>query len=86
MTCQIILEESDQLWIPTFKTWRLNERHYGALVGKNKDEMAREFGADQVKRWRRDYYEMPPLVEETILIAVTHNWQIKTFLMEKICK
>ena len=47
--------------------------------------MAREFGADQVKRWRRDYYEMPPLVE-TILIAVTHNWQIKTFLMEKICK
>ena len=64
MTCQIILEESDQLWIPKFKTWRLNERHYGALVGKNKDEMAREFGADQVKRWRRDYYEMPPLVEE----------------------
>ena len=62
LTCQIILEESDQLWIPTFKTWRLNERHYGALVGKNKDEMAREFGADQVKRWRRDYYEMPPLV------------------------
>lgn len=55
---------SDQLWIPTFKTWRLNERHYGASVGKNKDEMAREFGADQVKRWRRDYYEMPPLVEE----------------------
>ena len=51
LTCQIILEESDQLWIPTFKTWRLNERHYGALVGKNKDEMAREFGADQVKRW-----------------------------------
>ncbi len=45
LTCQIILEESDQLWIPTFKTWRLNERHYGALVGKNKDEMAREFGA-----------------------------------------
>ena len=32
LTCQIILEESDQLWIPTFKTWRLNERHYGALV------------------------------------------------------
>lgn len=64
LTCQIILEESDQLWIPKFKTWRLNERHYGALVGKNKDEMAREFGADQVKRWRRDYYEMPPLVEE----------------------
>ncbi len=48
LTCQIILEESDQLWIPTFKTWRLNERHYGALVGKNKDEMARKFGADQV--------------------------------------
>lgn len=34
LTCQIILEESDQLWIPKFKTWRLNERHYGALVGK----------------------------------------------------
>ena len=63
ITCQEVLDACDQLWIPTEKTWRLNERHYGALVGKNKDEMKAEFGAEQVKRWRRGFYQMPPLVE-----------------------
>lgn len=63
VTCQEVLEACDQLWLPVEKTWRLNERHYGALVGKNKDEMKAEFGAEQVKRWRRGYYQLPPLVE-----------------------
>ena len=63
ITCQEVLEACDQLWLPVEKTWRLNERHYGALVGKNKEEMTAEFGAEQVKRWRRGYYQMPPLVE-----------------------
>lgn len=63
ITCQEVLEACDQLWLPVEKTWRLNERHYGALVGKNKDEMKAEFGAEQVKRWRRGYYQLPPLVE-----------------------
>lgn len=60
-TCELILEESDQLWVPETKTWRLNERHYGDLVGKNKDEMAAKYGKEQVKKWRRGFYEMPPL-------------------------
>lgn len=64
LTCQIVLEASNQLWIPTYKTWRLNERHYGTLVGENKDEMAERFGKEQVQRWRRDFYEMPPLASE----------------------
>lgn len=64
ITCQEVLEACDQLWLPVEKTWRLNERHYGALVGKNKDEMKAEFGAEQVKRWRRGYYQLPPLVEQ----------------------
>lgn len=63
ITCQEVLEACDQLWLPVEKTWRLNERHYGALVGRNKEEMTAEFGAEQVKRWRRGYYQMPPLVE-----------------------
>ncbi len=64
ITCQEVLESCDQLWIPTEKTWRLNERHYGALVGKNKDEMKRQFGEEQVKRWRRGFYQLPPFVEQ----------------------
>lgn len=60
-TCNIILEESDQLWIPVFKTWRLNERHYGDLQGLNKKETAEKFGDDKVKQWRRSYDVLPPL-------------------------
>lgn len=63
-TAEIILGESGQLFVSETKTWRLNERHYGALVGVNKDEMVRQFGKEQVKRWRRGYRELPPLVEE----------------------
>ncbi len=63
ITCQTVLEACDQLWLPVDKTWRLNERHYGALVGKNKEQMATKYGPEQVKKWRRGYYEMPPLQE-----------------------
>lgn len=61
LTSQLVLEASDQLWVPLIKTWRLNERHYGALIGKNKDEMTAIYGAEQVKKWRRGYFKMPPL-------------------------
>lgn len=60
-TAETILYEADAAFVPEYKTWRLNERHYGALVGKNKDQMAKEFGAAQVKKWRRDFDEVPPL-------------------------
>lgn len=67
ITCQTVLEVCDQLYIPVTKSWRLNERHYGALVGRNKKQMEKEFGAEQVKKWRRGYYEMPPRLEQNQL-------------------
>lgn len=63
-TSQLALEEMNQLYLAVQKTWRLNERHYGALVGKNKTEMKKEYGEEQVKKWRRGYREVPPLVSE----------------------
>ncbi|MBF2574491.1 2,3-diphosphoglycerate-dependent phosphoglycerate mutase [Listeria welshimeri] len=63
-TLNYVLEESDQMWIPVNKSWRLNERHYGALQGLNKQETAEKYGADQVQKWRRSYDTLPPLLEE----------------------
>lgn len=57
-----ILSEMNLLWLPVFKSWRLNERHYGALQGLNKKEMAEEFGIEQVKIWRRSYDVVPTLL------------------------
>ncbi len=59
-TLNIALEEMDLDWIPVVKTWRLNERHYGALQGLNKSETAAKYGEDQVKVWRRSYDTPPP--------------------------
>jgi 2,3-bisphosphoglycerate-dependent phosphoglycerate mutase len=59
-TLHIVLDEMDMLWIPDHKSWRLNERHYGALQGLNKAETAAKFGEDQVKEWRRSYDIPPP--------------------------
>jgi 2,3-bisphosphoglycerate-dependent phosphoglycerate mutase len=54
------LDTLDQSWLPVFKHWRLNERHYGALQGLNKADMAKEYGDDQVLLWRRSYDVPPP--------------------------
>lgn len=62
-TLHYALEGSDQLWIPETKTWRLNERHYGALQGQNKAEAAEKWGDDQVHTWRRSYDILPPLLD-----------------------
>src|SRR5436190_17723421 len=59
-TCWIALDELDRLWIPTIRSWRLNERHYGALQGLNKAETAAKHGEAQVKIWRRSYDIPPP--------------------------
>ncbi|HTB35351.1 MAG TPA: 2,3-diphosphoglycerate-dependent phosphoglycerate mutase [bacterium] len=59
-TLHYALEEMGELWIPTVKDWRLNERHYGALQGLNKSETAAKHGEDQVKIWRRSYDVPPP--------------------------
>lgn len=59
-TLWVALDELDQMWIPVYRTWRLNERHYGALQGLNKAETADKFGEAQVKVWRRSYDIQPP--------------------------
>ena len=61
-TLDIALEELNQLWVPVEKTWRLNERFYGALQGLNKAETAIKYGEEQVQKWRRDPNEHPPAV------------------------
>jgi 2,3-bisphosphoglycerate-dependent phosphoglycerate mutase len=55
-----VLDELDLVWIPVHRSWRLNERHYGALQGLNKAETAEKFGEAQVKIWRRSYDIRPP--------------------------
>ncbi|HLQ78632.1 MAG TPA: 2,3-diphosphoglycerate-dependent phosphoglycerate mutase [Terriglobia bacterium] len=59
-TLWLAMEEMDRMWIPVQNTWRLNERHYGALQGLNKLETVQRYGADQVKVWRRSYDTPPP--------------------------
>jgi 2,3-bisphosphoglycerate-dependent phosphoglycerate mutase len=59
-TLDIALDEVDNLWIPVQKSWRLNERFYGALQGLNKAETAIKYGAELVQKWRRDPHEHPP--------------------------
>lgn len=59
-TTNLVLMEIGQEYIPVHKSWRLNERSYGDLVGKNKKEVVRQYGGEQVKRWRRSYDEPPP--------------------------
>jgi 2,3-bisphosphoglycerate-dependent phosphoglycerate mutase len=62
-TADATLEEMERSWIPVYRTWRLNERHYGALTGLNKAETAAEYGDDKVKIWRRSYDVPPPPFE-----------------------
>ena len=59
-TLWIVLDGLDRMWIPVVHTWRLNERHYGALQGLNKEETAQRFGDEQVRLWRRSYSIRPP--------------------------
>jgi len=59
-TLWIVMEEMDLMWIPVVRSWRLNERHYGALQGLNKAETAKEHGEEKVNIWRRSYDVRPP--------------------------
>ena len=62
-TLDIVLDEMDLEWLPVMKSWKLNERHYGALQGLNKAETAEKYGEDQVKIWRRSYDVPPPALD-----------------------
>lgn len=64
-TLWLTLEEMDLMWIPVHRSWKLNERHYGALQGLNKAETAKKYGDDQVLIWRRSYDTPPPAVEKS---------------------
>ena len=64
-TLWLTLDEMDRTWLPVHKSWRLNERHYGALQGLNKADMAKQYGDEQVLVWRRSYDTPPPALEAT---------------------
>jgi 2,3-bisphosphoglycerate-dependent phosphoglycerate mutase len=72
-TLDLVLREMDGLWLPVTKDWRLNERHYGALTGLNKQEMIEEVGAEQVKIWRRSYDIPPPPLPADSPCDVSHD-------------
>jgi 2,3-bisphosphoglycerate-dependent phosphoglycerate mutase len=63
-TLWTVLEEMDLMWLPVHRSWRLNERHYGALQGLNKAETVERFGNEQVRIWRRSYAVPPPALSE----------------------
>ena len=64
-TLWIVLDVMDLMWIPVYRSWHLNERHYGALQGQNKSEIATQFGEEQVLIWRRSYDIRPPSLKKT---------------------
>lgn len=68
-TAELALRALDRSWIPVHRSWRLNERHYGALQGKGKKETSAEYGVDQVKIWRRSYDTPPPPLDEPTRLA-----------------
>lgn len=72
-TTHLILEYSNQLWIPVEKSWRLNERHYGSLTGSNKDEAVKKFGEEQVHMWRRSYDALPPMMPKNSPYSAHHD-------------
>jgi 2,3-bisphosphoglycerate-dependent phosphoglycerate mutase len=63
-TADIALDAADRLWLPVRRSWRLNERHYGALQGKNKAQTREEFGEEQFMTWRRSYDVPPPPIAD----------------------
>src|SRR5699024_11204867 len=64
LTAQITLETADRSWIETVRSWRLNERHYGALQGKDKKEIRDEYGEEQFMQWRRSFDTPPPPLDD----------------------
>jgi 2,3-bisphosphoglycerate-dependent phosphoglycerate mutase len=72
-TLWIVLDETELMWLPVQKSWRLNERHYGALQGLNKGELAAKMGEEQVQIWRRSYATAPPALEKNDLRYPGHD-------------
>ena len=72
-TANIALDVADRHWIPVYRTWRLNERHYGALQGKDKAQTLAEYGEEQFMLWRRSFDTPPPLIDPNNEYAQTHD-------------
>lgn len=72
-TAQIALDNCDRHWIPVKRSWRLNERHYGALQGKNKKQTLEMYGEEQFQLWRRSYDVPPPPIDAEDEFAQTHD-------------
>jgi 2,3-bisphosphoglycerate-dependent phosphoglycerate mutase len=73
----VALESMDRLWYPVTRSWRLNERHYGALQGLNKEETAKKYGDAQVKIWRRSYDTPPPALDPASESNPSHDLRYK---------
>jgi 2,3-bisphosphoglycerate-dependent phosphoglycerate mutase len=72
-TANIALDVADRLWIPVKRSWRLNERHYGALQGKDKAQTLEEFGAEQFQLWRRSFDVPPPPLDDDSEFSQAHD-------------
>lgn len=72
-TLNLLLEHMGQLWVPVIKDWHLNERHYGGLTGRNKQEMIDKVGAEQVHIWRRSFDVPPPPLAAESAFNVAHD-------------
>jgi 2,3-bisphosphoglycerate-dependent phosphoglycerate mutase len=83
-TLNITLEVMDQLWLPVVRSWRLNERHYGALQGLNKAETAAKYGDEQVHIWRRSYDTPPPKLEWNDERNIAHDRRYAELSKEQI--
>jgi len=83
-TLWLALDDMDLMWVPVHRDWRLNERHYGALQGLNKVDMAKTVGAEQVRLWRRGYDVRPPALERTDPRHPRHDARYKELADEAI--
>ena len=72
-TLWMVLDEMEQMWLPVQCYWQLNERHYGALQGLNKDEIRAQYGKEQVFQWRRSYDIKPPPMKEATLLELKQS-------------
>lgn len=83
-TLWIVLDETDLMWIPVYRDWRLNERHYGALQGLNKSETAEKYGETQVNLWRRSYDIRPPALDVEDPRHPCHDPRYQHLLQEQL--
>ena len=73
LTANLALQEADRMWIPVDRSWRLNERHYGALQGKDKTQVRDELGDEQFMTWRRSYDIAPPVLSDDDEFSQAHD-------------